>query len=41
MDVSQDPRYKTKTSTKFDEECIAAPDRIPEWILPKEAQDAL
>ena len=40
-DVSQDPRYKTKTSTKDDEECITAPDRFPEWILPKEAQDAL
>ena len=41
-DVSQDPGYKIKAFTrKDDEECIAAPDRIPEWILPKEAIDAL
>ena len=39
-DISQDPRYKTKTLTQGDEECIAALDRIPDWILPKEAQDA-
>ena len=40
-DVSQDPRYKTNTSKEGDEECIAAPDRILEWILPRAAQDTL
>jgi len=40
-DISQDPRYKTKTSTQGGEECIASPDRIPDWIFPKVAQDAL
>ena len=39
--VSQEPRYKTKTSTRRDKECIAAPDRIRDWILPKEVHDAL
>jgi hypothetical protein len=39
--ISQNPRYKTKTSTQGDEECIAAPDHILDWIFRKEAQDAL
>ena len=39
--VSQDPRYNDKTSTRGDEECIAAPPHILDWILPRETQDSL
>ncbi len=37
--VSQDPRYNTNTTTRGDEECIAAPPHILDWILPRETQD--
>ena len=35
MDVSQDPRYDILT-TNSDAECVEAPARLPEWILPLE-----
>jgi hypothetical protein len=40
MDGSQDPRYGILTSTS-DAECVEAPARLPEWILPLETQEAL
>jgi hypothetical protein len=39
-DVSQDPRYDQAT-TVGDSECTEAPNRIPDWILPHETQEAL
>ncbi len=39
-DVSRDPKYDQAT-THGDSECIAAPSRIPDWILPHETQEAL
>jgi hypothetical protein len=40
VDVSQDPRYDILT-TNSDAECVEAPARLPEWILPLETQEAL
>ena len=38
--VSQDPRYD-QAPTASDSECTEAPNRIPDWILPQETQEAL
>ena len=37
-DVSQDPRYTKwgRSASTSDEECIKAPSRLPDWILPQE-----
>jgi hypothetical protein len=37
-DVSQDPRYTILglSASTSDEECITAPSRLPDWILPQE-----
>ena len=40
MNVSQVPRYDILTPTS-DAECVDAPARIPEWILPLRTQEAL
>ena len=40
-DVSQDPRYNTKTTTTGDKKCIAAPAHILVRILPRETQDSI
>jgi ribonuclease HI len=42
-DVSQDPRYIQwgLTASTCDEECIQAPRRLPDWVLPQEVTQSL